>query len=105
MACTVRGATASSAAGGACGFPRVGADGRCEDYRMDVPPPFAELPEEVCFTLDEVADVLFTVDVAVEQTAPGTSAREVARRSQRLITSRLWPELGDLLGDDDAEEE
>lgn len=56
---------------------------------MDVPPPFAELPDEVCFALDEVADVLFTVDVAVEKTARGTAEREVARRSQRLITSRL----------------
>lgn len=72
---------------------------------MDVPPPFAELPDDVCFTLEEVADVLFTVDVAVEKTTRGTAERKVARRSQRLIASRLWPELGDLLGDDDAEEE
>lgn len=72
---------------------------------MDAPPPFTELPDEVCFTLDEVADVLFTVDVAVEKTAQGTREHEVARRSQRLITSRLWPELGDLLSDDDGEEE
>lgn len=72
---------------------------------MDVPPPFAELPDEVCFALDDIADVLFTLDVAVEKTARGTAEREVARRSQRLITSRLWPELGYLLGDDDADEE
>ena len=90
---------------GACGFRRDGADDHCDDYRMDVPPPFAELPDEVCFTLDEVADVLFAVDVAVEKTGRYTPEREVARRSQRLITSRLWPELGDLLGDDDAEQE
>jgi hypothetical protein len=68
---------------------------------MDAPP-FTELPDEVCFTLDELADLLFTVDVAVEKTTQGTREHDVARRSQRLITSRLWPELGDLLSDDDA---
>lgn len=57
------------------------------------------------FTLDEVADLLFTVDVAVEKTTHDTREHKVARRSQRLITSRLWPELGDLLSDDDAGEE
>jgi hypothetical protein len=72
---------------------------------MDAPPPYTEMPDEVCLTLDEVADLLFTVDVAVEKTTHGTREHEVARRSQRLITSRLWPELGDLLSDDDAEEE
>ncbi|PSO49820.1 MAG: hypothetical protein BRC31_08215 [Actinobacteria bacterium QS_5_72_10] len=72
---------------------------------MNAPPPFAEFPEEVCFTLDEVADLLFTVDVAVEKATRDTREHAVARRTQRLITSRLWPELGDLLEDDDGEEE
>lgn len=72
---------------------------------MDTPPPFVELPDEVCFTLDELADLLFTVDVAVEKMVHGSREHRAARRSQRLITSRLWPELGDLLNDEDDEEE
>jgi hypothetical protein len=63
-------------------------------------PPLAELPGEISFTLAEVADTLFAIDLAVERTDPGSSDRRAARRIQRLITSKLWPELGRLLGDD-----
>lgn len=63
--------------------------------------PIAELPEEVCFTLREVALLLFVADIAVECSPGGRSEQEAGRRAQRMITSRLWPELGDLLGDDD----
>jgi hypothetical protein len=72
---------------------------------MDAPPPFAEFPDEASFTLNEVADLLFTVDLAVETTARGSRDHEVARRAQRLITSRLWTELGDLLRDADDQEQ
>ena len=65
----------------------------------------ADLPDEVTFTLDEVALLLFVADTAVERTPKGGSEHTRARRAQRLITSRLWPELGDLLGDDDQEDE
>lgn len=66
--------------------------------------PLADLPEEVTFTLDEAALLLFVTDTAVERTPEGSSERTRARRAQRLITSRLWPALGELLGDDDQEE-
>lgn len=72
---------------------------------MNTSPPFAELPHEVSFTLEEIADLLFAADVAVERTPPATPEGEVAVRSQRLITSRLWSELGDLLGGEDGEEQ
>lgn len=72
---------------------------------MEPSRPFAELPDEVQFTLEEVADLLFAVDLAVEKTTLRSPEHEVARRAQRLITSRQWPELGDLLGDDDDEEQ
>ena len=72
---------------------------------MDPETPVAELPEEVTCTLDEVALLLFVVDTAVEATAEGDSEHTRARSAQRLITSRLWPELGDLLRDDDQEGE
>jgi hypothetical protein len=72
---------------------------------MSSDPPLAELPGEVTFDLEEVADVLFVVDVAVDRTVPGSEEHDAARRAQRLITSKLWPELGELLDDDDEETE
>jgi hypothetical protein len=72
---------------------------------MSPDPPIADLPGEVTFTLDEVALLLFVADTAVESTAYGSSEHARARRAQRLITSRLWPELGDLLEDDEQQEE
>jgi hypothetical protein len=77
----------------------------CNHRRVDAPAHFVALPDEVCFTLDEVADVLFVVDLAVEAATRGGSDRVVARRVQRLISGRLWPELGDLLNDDGDEEQ
>jgi len=68
-------------------------------------PALRRVPRGGCFTLDEVADLLFTVDVAVEKATRGTPEHAVARRTQRLIISRLWSELGDLLEDDDGQEE
>lgn len=67
--------------------------------------PIADLPDEVTFALDEVAILLFVADTAVELTPEGSSEHTRARRAQRLITSRLWPELDELLGDDDQENE
>jgi hypothetical protein len=68
-------------------------------------PPIAELPDEVTFTLDEVAALLFVADIAVERTAEDSAEHAMARQAQQLITSRLWPELGELLGDEDEEDE
>ena len=64
--------------------------------------PIAELPDEVTFTLEEVAILLFAVDVAVERTLDDGAEHAAATRAQRLITSRLWPDLGSLLDDDEA---
>lgn len=72
---------------------------------MGCGPPLARLPDEVTFTLDEAADLLFVVDLAVEHTPAGTPEHASARRIQRLVTSRLWPDLGDLLDDDDQKGE
>lgn len=68
-------------------------------------PPLAELPEDISFTLAEVADTLFAIDLAVERTDPGSADHRAARRIQQLITSKLWPELGGLLDDDGGREE
>lgn len=72
---------------------------------MGLQPPMAELPDEVAFTLDEVGLLLFAVDIAVERALQGGNEHAAATRAQRLITSRLWPGLGSLLDDDEAEGE
>jgi hypothetical protein len=72
---------------------------------MPAEPPIAELPYEVTFTLDQAATLLFVADIAVERTAEGSADHAVARRAQRLITSQLWPDLGELLDDEDEGDE
>ncbi len=61
--------------------------------------PLAELPDEVTFTLHEVAAILFVVDLAVERTEVGGQGHAEARAARRLVSGRLWPGLGDLLDD------
>ncbi len=63
--------------------------------------PLVRLPPLLTFTLEEVADILYAVDVAVDRSAPTSPDHRAARRVQRLITARLWPDLGILLGDDE----
>ena len=62
-------------------------------------PPFAHLPEEVTLTREELAVVLFALDVVEETSADPQQAATVAR-AIRLLTAKLWPELGGLLEDD-----
>lgn len=54
-------------------------------------------------TLAETAEVLFALDVAVEHTTTGSAEFAQVAAARRLITAKLWPELGDLLGDADPE--
>lgn len=62
--------------------------------------PFANLPDEVTFTRDELATVLFALDVVERaDVAPEESAK--IQRAIRLVTRKLWPELGDLLDEGD----
>ena len=58
--------------------------------------PFARLPDEVRLTRDEISVVLFALDLVVSAEL-GASERASVRRAIQLITSKLWPELGDLL--------
>ena len=58
--------------------------------------PLVELPDHIQLTLDEVTAVLEVLDMA-EATAPSDDERSAARDAIRLITSKLWPDLGDLL--------
>ncbi len=44
--------------------------------------------------------MLFALDLA--EASAAAAGRADVRRGIRLLTSKLWPELGDLLGDDEA---
>lgn len=63
-------------------------------------PPFAHLPDEIILSRDELAVVLFALDVVEETEVAAEDATKV-RHAIRLLTAKLWPELGDLLGDED----
>lgn len=64
--------------------------------------PLAELPDHVSLSLDEVATVLFALDLVEESEIDAARATQV-RRAIQLLTRKLWPELGRLLDDDDDE--
>lgn len=66
---------------------------------MSGEPPFAHLPDEISLTREELAVVLFALDI-VEEVAVDTADAATVRRAIRVLTAKLWPELGDLLGDD-----
>jgi hypothetical protein len=63
--------------------------------------PLAQLPRHITLDLSEAGDVLGALDEAVELAEPGTEVHREILRVTRLITRKLWPELGDLLDDDD----
>jgi len=64
--------------------------------------PLAQLPDSITLTRDEISVVLFSLDLS-ESAELGEPERASVRRAIRLITAKLWPELGDLLGDEGQE--
>lgn len=62
---------------------------------MDV---FAHLPERIELDLGEVAILLAALDRGVE-IAAGDDAR-LFDDGVEMLTAKLWPELGDLLGEE-----
>jgi hypothetical protein len=62
--------------------------------------PFARLPEQIQLSLDEVTAVLEVLDIA-EDAARTDAERTAAREAILVITSKLWPELGDPLDPDE----
>jgi len=62
--------------------------------------PYVQLPEEIELSLAEAGELLEVLDVAVA-TARTDDERRAARDAAETITAKLWPELGDLLEDDD----
>lgn len=62
----------------------------------------ADLPDEITLRRDEVAILLFALDVVDNAVSEPEDAEKV-RRAVRLLTRKLWPELGDLLDDEGGE--
>jgi hypothetical protein len=62
--------------------------------------PLVRLPDEVVLTRDEVAIVLAALDISEGLAEPRDES--LVPEAIRLLTTKLWPELGDLLGDDDG---
>ncbi len=64
--------------------------------------PFVRLPDHIVLTPAEAAQLLEVLDIAAA-TAGTEEERVAVREAVRMITAKLWPELGDLLdGDDEA---
>ena len=62
--------------------------------------PLVRLPDEVALTRDEAAIILFGLDV-VEQAEVNEAEAAKVTRAVQLLTAKLWPDLGDLLNEDD----
>ena len=78
----------------------------CQGRRLPVQSPTMigpqhDLPEEITFSLTESAQVLFALDVGFEALPEGAERAQVAA-ARLLLTKKLWPELGDLLGPDEG---
>lgn len=61
-------------------------------------PVFVRLPERIELDLDEVRQVLKALDVGAANTVG--QEREGIVAVIDLVTAKLWPELGDLLGEE-----
>jgi hypothetical protein len=65
--------------------------------------PFARLPECIDLDLVEVAELLGALDEAAELTDRGTEAHRSIRAATRLLTGKVWPELGELSDGDERQ--
>ena len=64
--------------------------------------PFVRLPDHIVLTPAEAGRLLEVLDIAAA-TARTEAERGAVGQAVRMITAKLWPELGDLLdGDDEA---
>lgn len=63
--------------------------------------PLARLPDEIVLTRDEAAVVLFGLDVVDSADVSADEAAKVTR-AVHLLATKVWPDLGDLLDDDET---
>lgn len=69
---------------------------------MSADDPYVRLPDHIQLSLVEATAVLEVMDLAVEASRT-PEERGWAQEAVRMVTAKLWPELGDLLdGDDEA---
>lgn len=61
----------------------------------------ARLPEEIVLSRDEAAVVILGLDVVEHADLDPDEAAKVTR-AVHLLTAKLWPDLGDLLNDEDG---
>ena len=67
--------------------------------------PETQLPNEIRLTLREAAQVLFALDIAAERTEGDPTDHEQVLAARLMLTSKLWPELGQLLEENDGSAE
>lgn len=63
--------------------------------------PYVRLPPTIELDLAEAGALLFALDDAHKLVAPGGMTATGIRNAIRLITRKLWAELGDLLDDEE----
>lgn len=63
--------------------------------------PEVELPAVIELTLDEAAELLIALDRSVELSVVGSADQQRFRRQVRMVTGKLWPDLGQLLDEDE----
>jgi hypothetical protein len=63
--------------------------------------PEVELPDSIELTLQEARDLLGALDRAAELGQPGSPYHRTIRAGVRLLTRKLWPDLGRLLDEDE----
>jgi hypothetical protein len=67
-------------------------------------PQEVELPETITLSLREAGEILFALDLAAEQVDLGEDGRQQVLRARRMVTAKLWPDLGRLLDEPDGEQ-
>jgi len=65
--------------------------------------PLVRLPDQIRLNLREVAMLIFALDMAEDEAGDNGAAQSQIAAARRLLTSKLWPELGDLLEDRNEE--
>ena len=65
--------------------------------------PLVRLPDQIRLNLREVAMLIFALDMAEDEAGDNSAAQSQIAAARRLLTSKLWPELGDLLEDRNEE--
>jgi hypothetical protein len=64
--------------------------------------PYVRLPDHIELSLAEAGELLEVLDIA-DATALTEDQRAAVRHAARMITLKLWPDVGDVLdGDDEA---